>query len=54
MYPDDEAYVDGIASLYQVSSSAGTSFEQTLRPKSAAIVMAGRLVHLTSLFPGQA
>ena len=25
-----------------------------LRPKSAAMVMAGRSVHLTTLFPGQA
>ena len=25
-----------------------------LRPKSTAIVMAGRSVHLTTLFPGQA
>ena len=51
---DDEGYVDDIATLYQVSSLAHTSLEQTLRPKSAAIVMAGRSVHLTTLFPGQA
>ena len=25
-----------------------------LRPKSTAMVIAGRLVHLTTLFPGQA
>ena len=54
MYPDDEAYVDGIATLYQVSSPVHTSLEQTLRPKSAANVMAGRSFHLTTLFPGQA
>ena len=37
-YLDDEGYVDDIATLYQVSSLAHTSLEQTLRPKSAAIV----------------
>ena len=26
----------------------------SLRPKSTAMVMAGRSVHLTTLFPGQA
>ena len=26
----------------------------TLRPKSTAMVMAGRSVHLTTIFPGQA
>ena len=54
MYPDDEGYVDDIATLYQVSSLAHTSLEQTLRHNSAAIAMVGRPVHLTTLFPGQA
>ena len=49
MYPDDEGYVDDIATLDQVSGLANTSLEQTLRPKSAAIVMAGPLFFLGKL-----
>ena len=37
-----------------VSPASGLFDFVALRPKSTAMVMAGRSVHLTTLFPGQA
>ena len=48
--------------FYQISIGVTTNLDAViclfcfvaLRPKSTAMVMAGRSVHLTTLFPGQA
>ena len=37
-----------------MSKHAGGGGSVALRPKSTAMVIAGRSVHLTTLFPGQA
>ena len=42
-----------VASIYTTNCMFRCSFV-ALRPKSTAMVFAGRLVHLTTLFPGQA
>ena len=49
-----------IIRLYQIRESDGIEHGMVvvvvvaLRPKSTAMVIAGRSVHLTTLFPGQA
>ena len=40
--------------LEKVSFHIFSPFFVALRPKSTAMVIAGRSVHLTTLFPGQA
>ena len=40
--------------FFQNSTRFGSFCFVALRPKSTAIVIAGRSVHLTKLFPGQA
>ena len=47
MKPDQTATTGAVASGWLVGFVA-------LRPKSTAMVIAGRSVHLTTLFPGQA
>ena len=44
----------GLPICLQYYHLANGLFVVALRPKSTAMVMAGRLVHLTTLFPGQA
>ena len=46
--------VAGQVGFFKLLFSFSFFFFVALRPKSTAMVMAGRSVHLTTLFPGQA